>query len=245
MPEAADAGRARTRDRAKAARQPATTEDTRTLRAEQTPRRESAPKATRSPQYPDTAQLIACSLLSLPVVEYLGAAPRRIPSGSPAPSSRSKLAVPPQSGNRTARALGSHLPELQPTKLRGLPDLLDAAFVSLDGRRRSHRLDPRVVPRRRCNARVARDERSVERFREGDIDGVVGGEVVPQLPDTRQQPSMRMALHRHVDEVPQHLLSPLGQDLSPRGVPADDVRDLHVEQMGDVQCQPGGEQPGR
>jgi hypothetical protein len=48
---------------------------------------------------------------------------------------------------------------------------------------------------------IAREQRSVERFGKGDVDSVIGREIVPQFPDARQKEVVRISVQRNVREV--------------------------------------------
>ncbi len=99
------------------------------------------------------------------------------------------------------------------------------------------------MPRRRRKSFVAGEQRRVERFGERDIDGIVGREIVPQLPDARQKEIVWIALHRKVGEIMQRRTAALVADLAIRRISADDLRDLDVEQMRRMQRLPLFEEP--
>ncbi len=90
---------------------------------------------------------------------------------------------------------------------------------------------------------VAREQRRVERFREGDVDGVVGSEIVPQIPDTRQKEIVRIPAQRKVGQVGESRATTLAIDLASRRIPADDLRYFNIEQMGRMQRLSRIEQP--
>ena len=48
---------------------------------------------------------------------------------------------------------------------------------------------------------VARQQRSVERFGKRDVDGIIGREIVPQIPDARQKDVMRVTLQGKIGEI--------------------------------------------
>lgn len=100
----------------------------------------------------------------------------------------------------------------------------------------SRQLDLCPMPNRSSEALVACDERRVERFRERDIYRVIGREIVPQFPNTRQKDSMRIPPQRKIVKVYKRF-APTGlPDLALRGVSADDLRHLHIEEVGCMQC---------
>jgi len=59
------------------------------------------------------------------------------------------------------------------------------------------------------DAPVARQQRRIERFCKGDVDGVVGREVVPQVPYARQEEIARIPGKRKVREVGQRCAATL------------------------------------
>jgi hypothetical protein len=56
---------------------------------------------------------------------------------------------------------------------------------------RSYQFDSCMMASHSGETLVARQQRSVERFGKGDVDGIMGREIVPQIPDTRQKEIMR------------------------------------------------------
>ena len=64
-----------------------------------------------------------------------------------------------------------------------------------------HEFDGAAQPAAAGDARVAGDERDVERFSERDVDRVVTGEVLPKLPRAGQQRGVRCAPDRHRHQV--------------------------------------------
>ena len=82
---------------------------------------------------------------------------------------------------------------------------------------------------------VAREQRGVERFREGDIDGVIGGGVLPQLPDTWQKKIMRIPSNRKVREIGESLAAAFSIDLASDRIAAKNLRHLDVDEMRRVQ----------
>jgi len=68
---------------------------------------------------------------------------------------------------------------------------------------------------------VAREQRSVERFSKSDVNGVVGREIVPQVPDTRQKEVMRISVQGKVCQVGQSRTATVIIDFATRRIPAD------------------------
>ena len=48
---------------------------------------------------------------------------------------------------------------------------------------------------------VAREQRSFERFRERDVDGIVSRQIGPQLPDTLQEKVVGISVQRKIREI--------------------------------------------
>src|SRR5665647_250516 len=90
---------------------------------------------------------------------------------------------------------------------------------------------------------VAGEEWSVEHFGEGDVHGVIGREIVPQIPHARQEKIVRISAQREVSEVLQGRAAALGIDITVSSVPPNHLRDFDVEQMGRMQCLRRLEQP--
>jgi len=100
-----------------------------------------------------------------------------------------------------------------------------------------------VVARRAGEALISREQRRVERFREGDVDGVICGEIVSQIPHPREKEIVRIATERQVGQVFEGgAASPL-IDFTSHCIPADNLRDFNIDQMGGMQGLSRGEQP--
>lgn len=57
------------------------------------------------------------------------------------------------------------------------------------------------MPPRGRERGVAREERRAERFGEGDVRGVVGGESAPKLPDAARKRGVGIACQGQIEEV--------------------------------------------
>ena len=84
---------------------------------------------------------------------------------------------------------------------------------------------------------VAGDQRHIQRFGEGDVGSVVSREVVPQIPDTGQKETVRIAVHRKLGEYCESCAAAFAVDLTTERVTAECVRDLDIEQLRRVQRQ--------
>ena len=98
-----------------------------------------------------------------------------------------------------------------------------------------HQLDPRMMAGRGGDALIAREQRRVERLREGDIDCVIGGEIVLQVPNPLQQEIVRIAPEGKVGQIDERFAAALPIDLASGRVPARRMRDFDINQMGCVQ----------
>ncbi len=92
-------------------------------------------------------------------------------------------------------------------------------------------------------ASVAREQRSVERFGKGYVDGVIGRQVVSQIPDARQKEIMRVSVQRKIREIGESGAAAFAIDLAIRRVTLDHLCDLDIEQMRGVQRLARIEQP--
>lgn len=101
---------------------------------------------------------------------------------------------------------------------------------------RSHQLDAGAMAGGRGQAPFARDKHGVEPFGESDIRGVIGREIVPQLPNARQQNVMGITLERQIGEIGESGLARCRIDIAGRDIAADHLGNFDVEQMGSVQA---------
>jgi len=109
--------------------------------------------------------------------------------------------------------------------------------------RPSHKFNPRMVTRGRGKALIAREQRRIERLGESDVDGIIGRQIVPQLPYARQQKAMRIALYRKISQVGESLSAALVADLAGCRIAADHMGDFDIEQMRRVERLSPVEQP--
>ena len=100
---------------------------------------------------------------------------------------------------------------------------------------RSYQFDSCMMASRSGETLVARKQRSVERFGKGDVDGIIGREIVPQIPDTRQKKIMRVSAEGKVSEVGESRAAAFAVDLALCRIPADDLRNFDIEQMRRMQ----------
>ena len=108
---------------------------------------------------------------------------------------------------------------------------------------RSHQLDACAMASRAGEAPVTSDQRNLELFRKRNIDGIVGRQIVSQIPDPEQQGVVRIPIQREVCEIGERCLAALAVDFAPCREATDHVRDLDIEQMRGVQCFIAAEQP--
>ena len=80
------------------------------------------------------------------------------------------------------------------------------------------------------------EQRSIERFGKGDVGGIIGREIVPQIPDTWQKEIVRISMQGKIREVDESSTAAVAVDFSIRRISPDHLRDFDVEQMRCVQC---------
>ena len=107
----------------------------------------------------------------------------------------------------------------------------------------SHHLDPRPMAGRSRETSVASEQRSIERFGEGDVDGVVGSEILPQIPNTGQKEFVRIAAQGKIGEIGESHAPTLAVDLAICGIATEHLRDFQIEQIRRVQRLRGVEEP--
>lgn len=95
----------------------------------------------------------------------------------------------------------------------------------------SHHLNTRPMTRRSRETSVASEQRSIERFGEGDVDGIVGREILPQIPNARQKELMRISVQGKIGEVGESHASAFAVDLAARGITSEHLRDFNIEQI--------------
>ena len=86
-----------------------------------------------------------------------------------------------------------------------------------------------MMTNRRGEAPVAGKQRRVKRFREGDVYGIIGRNIIPQFPDTQQKPIVRIPAERKVGEVGKRRASALRIELAGRRVPSNDLRHFDID----------------
>jgi len=78
---------------------------------------------------------------------------------------------------------------------------------------------------------IMSEKSGVEHFSQGDIHGVVSGEIVAQSPYPGQKEAVRMTPNGKVHEVVKGGLSPFRSDLPCHCKSANDLGDLDIEQV--------------
>src|SRR5437867_10758571 len=82
----------------------------------------------------------------------------------------------------------------------------------------SHQLDSGAMASSAGETAVAREKWCSERLGKSNIDRVIGGEIVSQLPHTRQQHIMGISTHRKNREVVERRAAPFAVDLPIGGI---------------------------
>ena len=87
-------------------------------------------------------------------------------------------------------------------------------------------------------APITREQRRIERFGKGHIDGIVSREIVPQIPDPGQKEIVRISAQGKIHKVGECRPPAFAIDLAIRCIAPDHLRDFDIEQMRHVQGLP-------
>ena len=87
------------------------------------------------------------------------------------------------------------------------------------------------------------NEWRIERFGKSDVSRIVGCQVAPERPDSKEENVVRVTIQGQISEVAECLLAPLGVHFAGEGVAPQDLSNLEIEQMRGVQCFVATEQP--
>lgn len=98
----------------------------------------------------------------------------------------------------------------------------------------SYHLNPHVAARF-CKRSVSCDKRRIQRFRQGQVSGVIGGQAVPHLPNAIEQDEMRIAGKWKIEEIREGFRTALGGDDARALISAQHLRDFQVDQMRSMQ----------
>jgi hypothetical protein len=131
-----------------------------------------------------------------------------------------------------ANLLGRHLADLLSTDRRRR----DGIAASPHQGWHSDQVDACVMAGRSSETFVAGQQRRVERFGKGDVHGVIGREIAPQIPDALQEEVMWISVQGKIGKISESHAAALGVDFPASGVAANHLRNFDVEQMGRVQC---------
>ena len=92
-------------------------------------------------------------------------------------------------------------------------------------------------------APIAHQQSGIERFSKRDIDSVPGRQIVPQIPNARQEKIMRITQQGKVREVGKDNAAALAIDIAIRGVAPDHLSDFDIKQLRRVKRLLRSEQP--
>ena len=98
-----------------------------------------------------------------------------------------------------------------------------------------HQIDPRSVPPRPRESPIPRHQWRTERFRQGDVGGVVGRDPGPELPDAPKQRRVWVAPNGKIGELRDCSIAALRADLSRGAKPSDRLGYFEIEQARGVQ----------
>jgi hypothetical protein len=91
---------------------------------------------------------------------------------------------------------------------------------------------------------VAGDERRIDRLGEGDVHGVVGREVVSQLPRATNEIEVGVTVEVEVGEIRDRFLGATGPDLARPNEASEALKHLDVHQVGRMKLVLVAEEPG-
>jgi hypothetical protein len=95
----------------------------------------------------------------------------------------------------------------------------------------SQDLDPRPVPAGRGEAPVEGQQAGAQDLGQGQVHGVVGGDVPAGCPHSRQQAVVRAAGDVEVGQIGESLAGPVTAECAREMIPAESLGDLDVEQV--------------
>ena len=96
-------------------------------------------------------------------------------------------------------------------------------------------LDPGMMAGGAGKAGGAREQWRIERFRQRDISGVIGRQIVSQRPDSRQQEIVAVAADGKIGEIGQRRATAGLVQVAARRIAADHLGDFDVDEMGRVE----------
>jgi hypothetical protein len=108
---------------------------------------------------------------------------------------------------------------------------------------RLYELNLGVVAGRGGEPAVAREQRRAKRLGKSNVNSVVGRQIVAQFPYARQKEIVWIPKDRKVGEVGERLAATFRLEFASCRVPANDLRDFDIDQMGRVQGLSRVEQP--
>ena len=81
---------------------------------------------------------------------------------------------------------------------------------------------------------VPRNQRRIERFRKSKVSRVVGCQVAPERPDSKEENVVWITVQRQIGEIFECLLAPLRVHFAGEGIAPQDLRNLKIEHMRGV-----------
>lgn len=86
------------------------------------------------------------------------------------------------------------------------------------------------------------EQRRAQDLRQRDVDGIVGGQVLPQAPDPGQKKVVGVALNGKISEIFEDLAGAVRGHLALPHEAAEDLGGFDIQKMGRVERNPGLEQ---
>ena len=106
-----------------------------------------------------------------------------------------------------------------------------------------YQFDLRVMTGGCGQTSIARQQWCVEHLGQRDIGGIIGRQIVPQIPNARQEEIVRISMQGKVGQVGEGQTAALAADFAVREIASDHLRNFHIKQVRRVERLPGGKQP--
>jgi hypothetical protein len=111
-----------------------------------------------------------------------------------------------------------------------------AEFTAMAIRARLYQFNLRAMAGGCGQTPVARQQGYVEHLGERDIGGIIGRQIVPQIPNARQKEIVRIPPQRKVRQIGEGHAAARAIDFAICGIPSNYLCDFDIKQMRRVEC---------
>jgi hypothetical protein len=111
-----------------------------------------------------------------------------------------------------------------------------AEFTAMAIRARLYQFDVGAMTGGCGQTPVARQQGYVEHLGQRDIGGIIGRQIVPQIPNARQKEIVRIPPQRKVSQIGEGHATAGAIDFAICGIPSHYLCDFHIKQMRSVEC---------